>query len=599
MASIKVLDQHMVNMIAAGEVIERPASVVKELMENSIDAGAKNITVEISDGGKKLIRIIDDGFGMDTEDLEKAFLPHATSKIKGSDDLLKISTMGFRGEALASIGSVAKVSITSRQQDTISANTVEIDCGQNQTVKPASATYGTTVEVQNLFYKLPARRKFLKTTNTEFSHISEQFTRIALANLDITFTLIHNSRKIHFLPSSQRLNQRIENLFSNLSDDMLPVSSQEKNVQIKGFIGKPSSARASGSYQYVFLNQRYIKDKFISHAIKESYRGLIEPGKFPVIFLLINMPAEYFDVNVHPTKVEVRFENPNLLHSQIMAVIREKLMTSNIDATADFATIAPKKFEPNEMQNSPERQKARQAIEDFFKKHQPSSSQTKFNFEPSKTNSDYQQPPHQNFTRDNFYDSKFLQPKEKVLQIHDSYILVETSDGFEIIDQHALHERILYEKLLSAAAQGPLKSQKLLVPACINVTQQQQKLIENNKSIFDKLGMELQDFGPNTIAVNSFPVVLEKLDPILFTQDLLDLLSDPEQTPDLEGIIHDIFDMTACKAAIKAGKKLSNQEISNLLEQRKTAKRSSNCPHGRPTTITFSLKELEKQFRRT
>lgn len=601
MGRINVLDRHMVNMIAAGEVIERPASVVKELMENAIDAGAKNITLQIADGGKKLIRVIDDGIGMDADDLEKAFTPHATSKISNADDLLKISTMGFRGEALASIGSVAKVNITSRQPDSVSANCVEIDCGQNQTIKPASGSYGTTVSVENLFYKLPARRKFLKTANTELSHITEQFTRIALANLDIGLTLINNDRKTYSLKADEPLISRINTLFQNLGDDLLPVCAQEKSLEISGYIGKPTSARATSKYQHIFLNKRYIKDRFLSHALKEAYRGLIEPGKFPVVFLFLTMPADSFDVNVHPTKVEVRFDNPNLLHSQILAIAREKLRYSDVSPNAGFSKSfadAPTPQQQNP-ENTVQRQKAKEAIEDFFNKHQKTDQQ-KFNFydQPKNTPSSSFEPP-KRVDRDNFYDQSFIKHGPKILQLHDSYILIETDDGFEIVDQHALHERIIYEKMLKNVTSGTLPTQKLLVPASLKISDAQQEIINSNREIFDKLGVDVQDFGPSTVAVHSFPQILEKLDPIVFVQNLLDLLSETKPAPDIEQLLHEILDMAACKAAIKAGKKLSITEIQNLLEQRHTAERSSNCPHGRPTTIKFTLKELEKQFHRT
>ena len=273
MGIIRVLDDNMINMIAAGEVIERPASIVKELLENGLDAKAKKVTVRVEDGGKKLISVTDDGIGMDQDDIQKALLPHATSKIKTSDDLISISTLGFRGEALASIASVSKLSITSRIADSIQANTIDIDCGRSQPVKPASADYGTTITVRDLFYKLPARRKFLKTTNTEISHITEQFTRIALAHANLDMTLIHNDRQLYKLPSNMTLAERVEKLLGkNISADLIEVRQSEKNNDITALIAKPMYARSTIKFQYTFLNGRYIRDKFISHAIKEAYR---------------------------------------------------------------------------------------------------------------------------------------------------------------------------------------------------------------------------------------------------------------------------------------------------------------------------------------
>ena len=340
MPKIVALDQNMINMIAAGEVIERPANVVKELLENSIDAQAEKIIVQIEDGGKKLISVTDDGAGMDADDLAMAFHPHATSKIKSQKDLLAIQTMGFRGEALASIAAVSKVIATSRPTQSLQAHRLEIDCGKTEKITAASSDCGTTIEVRNLFYKLPARRKFLRTANTEMTHISEHFTRIALANPSLDMTLIHNRRQINRLTTPASIPERIAQLFSpDIAQDLMETGTEEKNIKIFALLGKPERARASAKFQYVFLNNRYIRDKFIGHAVKEAYRGFIEPNKFPIVFLFLEVPLESYDVNVHPTKIEVRFENANLIHSQVLGAIREKLLSTNLDVTAQLPPL--------------------------------------------------------------------------------------------------------------------------------------------------------------------------------------------------------------------------------------------------------------------
>jgi len=315
MARIRILEENLINMIAAGEVIERPASVVKELLENSIDAGASKITVAVEDGGRKLIVVTDDGCGMDAADLAVAFKPHATSKIRTSRDLAGIATMGFRGEALASIASVSRLRVVSRRRNAIQANALEIDCGVEQDVKPCAGDYGTTIEIRNLFYKLPARKKFLRTANTEMTHIIEHFTRIALAHRAIDMTLIHNGRQIHRLPGNESLRDRIGQLLSgNIAEELLEIDSREKGIGIFALAGTPAIARGSAKFQYVFLNRRFIRDRFISHAIREAYRGLIEQNKYPVVFIFLELPPDAYDVNVHPTKIEVRFQNANLVH---------------------------------------------------------------------------------------------------------------------------------------------------------------------------------------------------------------------------------------------------------------------------------------------
>jgi DNA mismatch repair protein MutL len=322
-------------MIAAGEVVERPASVVKELMENSIDAGAARITVAVEDGGRKLLSVTDDGCGMDADDLTNAFEPHATSKIKTSADLRNICTLGFRGEALASIASVAQVRAVSRAKDATAGTCLEIDCGDREDVAPCSADSGTTIQVRDLFYKLPARRKFLKTANTEMGHITEHFTRMALANDDLDLTLVHNTRELYRLPAGQGLRQRIGQLFSSeIAENLIETESSEKGLHIFALMGRPDIARTNKNFQYVFVNSRFVRDKFISHAIKEAYRGTLPPDRFPVIFLFIRMPCEDVDVNVHPTKIEVRFCNANLVHSQILGCLRERLLATNLETPA-------------------------------------------------------------------------------------------------------------------------------------------------------------------------------------------------------------------------------------------------------------------------
>ncbi len=614
MAKIKVLDKNMINMIAAGEVIERPASVVKEMLENSIDAGAKNIIVKVEDGGKRLISVTDDGCGIAKEDIPIAFEPHATSKIKTVEDLTAIKSMGFRGEALASIGSIAKIRIVSRERGAIEAYAQEIDCSEKGPVMPTSSSYGTTIEVRDIFYKLPARRKFLRASNTEMTHISEQFTRIALANSNIGFTLIHNNRqKYHLLPTDDVIS-RIRILMSEeIARDLVSIEAQEKDVKIKAYIGMPANARSNNKYQYTFLNGRFIRDKFIIHAIKEAYRGLIEPNKHPVAFLFIEMPYDSYDVNVHPSKIEIRFDNPSLIHSQILSIIKEKLRSMELDVVSSLDNITPHNSNiaaeaTISRSEAIRRERIKDAMENFFTKSaRPIKTQGKFNFSHQTTScantNGYQRVsektsiPHYNTNS----TQDLVATKSSLLQIHNSYIIYQTPDGFAIVDQHALHERILYEKLCERLVrnQKPLESQKLLIPETIDLTPAQQQVIEDNKDTFDKLGIDIEAFGPRSYALHSFPTLLKDTDIKSFVLDLLDILMDSTVTPDAEKLLHSIMDMAACKAAIKAGKPLSNEEMAQLLKDKELVERSSRCPHGRPTTIKFTIEELEKKFKRT
>jgi DNA mismatch repair protein MutL len=583
MGRIITLDQNMVNMIAAGEVVERPASVVKELVENSIDGEATKVTVAVEDGGRKLISVADDGCGMDAEDLACAFEPHTTSKIRVSADLRNISTLGFRGEALASIASVAMVRAVSRTRDELSGSCIEVDCGDKGAVGPASADFGTTIQVRDIFYKLPARRKFLKTANTEITHIIEQFTRIAIANSNLDLTLIHNGRELYRLTAGQTILARIAELFSpETASCLLETQSEERGLHISALLGRPDNAKTSNAFQYVFLNGRYIRDKFISHAIREAYRGSIEPSRFPIVFLFIQMPYEDYDVNVHPTKIEVRFFNANLVHSQILACLREKLLSTDLDTTARM----PAARVAGDLGRD---KRIAEAMEEFFKRHRP-AGQRHLDFVARDSGL---------VTRGLGNERRETSHERRYIQIHDSFIVAEDDEGFVIIDQHALHERILYEDLKRRVEKSKLESQKLLMPETFRLTDRQSEALAANGDLIDKLGIEIVPFGPRTAAIQAFPVLLAKAEAAEFIKDLADLLAEKGQTADRDGLLDEVLHMAACKAAIKAGRKLADNEIEQLLADRETIEHSSHCPHGRPAAIKFTLSELEKQFKRT
>ncbi|MBN1391840.1 MAG: DNA mismatch repair endonuclease MutL [Sedimentisphaerales bacterium] len=599
MGRIVVLDQNMINTIAAGEVIERPASVVKELIENSIDAGATKISVLIEDGGRKLISVTDNGYGMDAEDLAAAFDPHTTSKIKTSKDLQSISTLGFRGEALASIASVAQIKTVSKTKDSLTGNCIEIDCGEKSNVSPCSADCGTTIQVRDIFYKLPARRKFLKTANTEMEHITEHFTRVALANDGLDMTLVHNGKELYRLAGKQGVRQRIAELLSpEFGENLIETESREKDLHLFALLGKPSISRTSNKFQYIFLNGRFIRDKFISHAIKEAYRGCIEPNRFPVVFLFIQMPCENYDVNVHPTKIEVRFYNTNLIHSQILGAIREKLLGTNLQMEAKMPVItAPAKVTAAGASAAHRRsQEIADAMAEFFKKHQSVHTQQQFDIAQKKSFVPLH--PGAGKTFDQTIPSH-LAGTRSFLQIHDSFIVAEAEDGFIIVDQHALHERIMYEDLRRRIRKSNLESQKLLIPESFQVTDAQADAISANAELLEKLGIELAPFGPKTSAVQAFPTLLAKASPLDFVKDLIDLLTDKGLKLNAEELLDEVLNMAACKAAIKAGQKLTDNEIEQLLADEEDIERASRCPHGRPTVIKFTLAELEKQFKRT
>lgn len=604
MSRIVLLDRNMVNLIAAGEVIERPASVVKELMENSIDAGATAITVTVEDGGRKLIAISDNGNGMDADDLATAFEPHATSKIKDAADLNRISTLGFRGEALASIASIAQVRAVSRTPGSDSAHCIEIDCGDKGPVVPCSGDVGTTIQVRDLFYKTPARRKFLRTANTELGHITEQFARIALPQGHLDLAMIHNGRELYRLSKTESLKQRVAQLFpmlvSETGDELVETETDEKGIHIRTLLGLPGLSRTSNQFQYAFLNGRFIRDKFISHAVKEAYRGMLDANRFPVAFLFIEMPVSEYDVNVHPTKVEVRFYNSNLIHSQILAVLRERLLGTNLNIAVQMPRTESPSLEDETVGRDLRKQQIADAMAEFFKRHRPVHQQ-QFDLRaesvPDRRDSDYRRTA---IDRDRptpatspaFQDHKYL-------QVHDSYIIEQTDEGFVVIDQHALHERMMYETLQRRLQRESLESQRLLLPESLEVNEAQASAIENHAEILTQLGIELTPFGLRTYAIQTFPTMLGNVPPVEFVHGLLDLLVEHGAAMSKKDLFDNILNMVACKAAIKAGQKLTDSEILQLLADRDRFESTSRCPHGRPTTIRFTLSELEKQFKRT
>jgi DNA mismatch repair protein MutL len=591
----------MVNLIAAGEVIERPASVVKELVENSIDAGATKIGVAVEDGGRKLISIVDDGSGMDAQDLTNAFESHATSKIKEVEDLHKISTLGFRGEALASIASIARVRAVSRMRQSDQAHGIEIDCGDKGPVTPCSGDFGTTIQVRDLFYKTPARRKFLRTANTEIGHISEQFARIALPHGPLDLTLTHNGKELYRLAKTESLQERVGQLFPMLKcepGDLIETQSDEKGIRIRVLFGRPSLSRTSNQFQYTFLNGRFIRDKFISHALKEAYRGMLEANRFPVVFLFIAMPFDDYDVNVHPTKIEVRFYNANLVHSQVLGVLREQLLGTDLNLPAQLPTETLSGVNGERAGRQARRQQIADAMAEFFKKHRPAQQQ-QFDLRMESPGA-HRGPDPQRTTADRSDPAAAPPlPDTRYIQIHDSYIVEQTEDGFVIIDQHALHERMLYETLQRRLQRDNLESQRLLLPESIEVTDAQAGAIDGHADLLAQLGIELTPFGPRTYAVQTFPTLLASVPPVEFVQDLIDLLVERGNAVARQDLCNDILSMAACKAAIKAGQRLTDSEIEELLADRRRFESTSRCPHGRPTTIRFSISELEKQFKRT
>jgi DNA mismatch repair protein MutL len=605
---IQQLPPSLVNRIAAGEVIERPAAVVKELVENSIDAGATEITVEVEDGGRALIRVIDNGGGIPPEDLPLAFASHATSKLSSDDDLFRISTMGFRGEALASIGSVSHARIISRVAGADAAAEVFNRGGSMSDIQAAAGNIGTTIEVRNLFFNTPARRKFIKGTSTEFGHISEALLRAALPYPSMSFKLLHNGRVSLDLPAGSEEDRLLAAWPDEFREQRLNVDARDAELRLRGIIGMPELARPTARYQYLYLNGRAIRDRFIQHAVREAYRGLTEPGRHPAAILLLQIPAGDVDVNVHPTKAEVRFRDGGRIHGLVLSAIREVLLGN--DLTPNALPVSAADDRP--------RQDLREKLAEFFKQipgaiNAPTTTPSialpeisPFTFSRQSAIEITNGPAARGFANEgtppvaNPIASPASPAKpQAAIQLHNSYLVAQSDEGMVIIDQHALHERIMYEELLARLQHGPLESQRLLIPIPVPVSSAQSALLDQIQPLLGRIGIEIAPFGPGSVAVQSFPSFLEKLDPAAFVSELLE--RGEQELLDLhdEELLHEVLDMMACKAAVKAGDPLTQPEIEALLARRELIERSSNCPHGRPTTLRLSLRDLEKQFKRT
>lgn len=638
MGVIRVLPPTLVNRIAAGECVERPASVVKELMENALDAGAARVDVQIVDGGRELIQVSDDGVGMAADDLRLAVEPHATSKIQNDDDLFNIHTMGFRGEALASVGAVARLTITSQPREGADiGHSITVDGGELRGPTPCAAAPGTRVEVRDLFYCVPARRKFLRTTQTEMGQITEQFARVALANPSVAFSLRHGGRVFHQLAAVESSLARIRDFYGeDLAKVLLPIERHSDALRVEGFAAPPKESRGAGKWEYLFVNGRFIRDRFVSHAIKEAYRSLIDPSRYPVVFLFLTIDPAGVDVNVSPTKIEVRWRDSNYVHAQVLAALRDKFLSTNLDHRLSTAAGGQDAY----------RARVRDAMIDFFTHVKPAAERGAVN---SATAEPLRATPHDRvgerdeslFRRDSneallatepprfpadmpvgksgasdtapAYASDredappaavepdiapAFTPNGRAVQIHNMYIVAQTDEGLMIIDQHALHERILYEELAARIARRPLESRRLLLPDMVPAPADRLAALEANGDTLARLGIELIQSGPQTVSVLAFPTFLERLDRVEFVRDLLDLLSEQGARPSPETLLHKALDMMACKAAVKFGDTLTSDEIDALLQRRTLAERSSHCPHGRPTTLHLSLRELEKQFKR-
>jgi len=606
-ASIRVLSALVANQIAAGEVVERPASVVKELVENALDAGATRIEVDLEEGGVELIRVGDDGGGIEPGELVLALAPHATSKISTPEDLVHVGTFGFRGEALASIASVSRVTIRSRTRRGEGASEIACEGDVVSEVRPAPGACGTIVSVRNLFFNTPARRKFLRTPQTEQTRCLDTLRDLALAHSGVAFVARCDGRVVMDLPPGQSAKERVLAILGNeLKDQMLEVSAETmddaRGVSLWGMVGTPGVARATNKGQHVFVNGRCVRDKTIQHALGEAFRGLIEPGRHPMGVLMLELSPEGVDVNVHPAKTEVRFRDGSMVHSLVLRSVRDALRSA--DLTPSVLQVRPRlggvdpslpgayARPPVDVQAGVER------FVEYFRRPQgnAASGQTRLSFEAIRE-----------AVRSEASPEVLIPapaPQQTVLQVHKSYLVTQDEQGVVIIDQHALHERVMFEYLLSRVSAGGLEGQRLLTLAVVEVTSAQMERLDDLKPLLERIGVIAEPLGRTSIGVHEFPTFLfdRGVDPCVFLADLLDKAGDEAFKADAkrsgENAMRDVLDMMACKAAVKAGDGMSGVELEELVKLRAEVERSSNCPHGRPTSVRLTIRELEKLFGR-
>jgi len=669
MTDIRLMPSSVVNKIAAGEVIERPASVVKELMENSVDAGARRIDVSIEKGGTELVRVADDGGGIRADELPLAVASHATSKIVTADDLFDVRTLGFRGEALASVAEISHLLLRSRHRDEPAGCQLEVRGGQAGAAVPCGCPVGTVVEVRQLFFNTPVRRKFLRATQTEMGHVTEAFIRIALVHPQIHFTLQHNDRSVYDLPAVDSWRERIVTFFGGeIGQSLIPVASDDGQIRWTGYVADPNYSRANNRMQYFFLNGRHIRDRSLQHALGEAYRGLLLSGRYPIAFFRLEMPADLVDVNVHPTKLEVRFQDGGRIYSQLLSALRQKFLSTDLTARVKPAPL-PADADPagaldptrsaqhrdeliqwaqGQLEGKPS--SAGQASLDAGSSAEmarpavpagpPSASPAQQSRLPlSFDRAAGQAPPFRPFPdfgaaireplrpasgQDKGHAEHGEPPPREAaqgvnplcapqspapmgppamssagLQVHNRYLITEDEDGVVIIDQHALHERILYEQLREKVLAGALEKQRLLVPEPVSMPPAEAAAALEAKEVMAQLGIEIEPFGGDTILVSTYPAMLANFDPHEVLRQIVESLLTGGGVPQRRDLLDEMLHMLACKAAIKAGHRHTPDEITSLLQQRHYYRDTHHCPHGRPTALVFTREELDKRFKRT
>jgi len=577
---IQVLPESISQVIAAGEVIERPGSVVKELMENAVDAGSSEIIVELKAGGLQLIRVADSGEGMDQEDVPLAFQRYATSKIDKAEDLYAIRTLGFRGEALPSICQVSKMTLQTRTPHSIGGTKVICEGGEITNISEIGCPIGTEVEVQQLFYNIPVKRKFLKSIRSELRSALNHFLRLSLSHPEISFRLIHDGRTLHEYPKTEIPLVRIEAILGKeIYPHLLPIGFEDGGIRISGFASLPSLTRRNAESIFFYLNQRFIKDRVIYKAIMDAYRRILPSNQFPVVILYISLPPSTVDVNVHPTKAEVKFQNPDRMYQAVFAAVR----------------MALEEGPPRSGKTAPEGNGAERVFQ-----------RTPLGIVGRET------PAAPSYFTDRIEEAALIVREREGLpwktaekwpytvlgQIRGTYILCEGEGNLIFIDQHAAHERILFEKFKSEYENRSMISEKLLLPILIELSAEESYILESSQGILKEIGFEIEAVGEKLFAIQSLPSFIDQKDPREFVRDILNELSFLEKGSKGDEAIHSLLITLACHSAVRANFLLKREEIDRLVENLIPFHPSTTCPHGRPVFFILPLDELGKKFKR-
>ncbi|MEQ8153807.1 MAG: DNA mismatch repair endonuclease MutL [Clostridiaceae bacterium] len=608
MKRINILDTNTSNKIAAGEVVERPSSVVKELVENSIDAGSKNILIEIHDGGETSIKIVDDGEGIHPEDISKAFMPHATSKIKTVEDIYSISTLGFRGEALPSIAAVSKTVLKSKPQETEVGCEIFIEGGTIEYIRESSVNKGTSIEVRDLFYNVPARKKFLKSTSREAALINDIITRISLSNPHISFNLSVNNKKVIQTYGNGKIEDVIRNIYGKtILENLIYFEGASDTFTVYGYIGKEEISRGSRNNQSIFINGRYIKNKTITAAAETAFKSFATVNKYPFFLINVETYPEFVDVNIHPTKAEVKFNDEKSLFKIIFDTIHNALRNS---VQASF--MADEKPEPEVIHENISFQ-----LESTFRGEilPPKEVELPLDLKSDSAEKNCIIEEKEGTERERTVDTQKAEvyetaesykpsermpkiPNLKVIgQFNKSYILCEYLDTLYVIDQHAAHEKYIFEKYCSEIREKHIEAQPLLVPCIIQLTLDDYVYFEDNMEIFKNAGFVIEPFGINTVSIKEVPYFLGKLDTKGLFLSILDNLKNLGSGDTLE-VKYNRIATLACKSAVKANNELTISEMTELVNEMKDMEDPYHCPHGRPTIIKLTNYELEKRFRR-